>query len=216
MILQTFKKSYRKVLPSHRFTLIPKMLEGCESVLDIGCGRTSPVAFCRARYTVGVDIFGPYIDKSKSENRHDDYVLSDITAVEFKPRSFDAVLCTEVLEHLPKEDGDELVGKMKRWATKRVVVTTTNGFCGNETVDDNDHQLHLSGWSVDDLESLGFKVKGIRGWIGLRPALGSRNAVVDFMAERASDLTQIITYHLPKTSHRLLAIHNINGPERPI
>jgi len=33
--------------------------------------------------------------------------------IEFKPKSFDAIFCGEVLEHLTKEEGYELIKKWK-------------------------------------------------------------------------------------------------------
>jgi len=210
MMLTEMKSAYRKAFPSHRSTLIPKLLEGCESVLDLGCGRTSPLRFYKAKYSIGVDLFDPYLKRSQEERIHSEYILSDVTEVEFEPDSFDAVLCTEVLEHITKEKGRELIEKMKTWARKRVLITTTNGFCTQEVVDGNENQTHISGWSIDELTDLGFGLIGIRGWIGLRKYYDSEKKVIKFIAERASDVTQKITYHFPKASHRVIGIYSLD------
>ena len=209
MITAKIKSRYRKIFPCHRSTLMPQLLEGCESVLDLGCGRTSFLKFYKPKYAIGVDLFEPYLAQSKSERIHDEYILSDVLEVEFEPNSFDAVVCTEVLEHISKKKGHELIEKMKRWAKKRVLVTTTNGFCVHEVVDDNELQCHKSGWTVDELEDIGFKLFGIRGWIGLRKYYDSDNKAARFLAERASDITQKITYRYPKASHRVVGVYQV-------
>jgi 2-polyprenyl-3-methyl-5-hydroxy-6-metoxy-1,4-benzoquinol methylase len=139
------KICYRKIFPGHRYSLIPRLLEDCESILDLGCGRTSPLNFCNPKFSVGVDIFKPYIAESQKRKIHTTYLLSDITSVEFKAKSFDAVICTEVLEHLPKIEGYRLIERMKIWAKKKVIVSTPNGYCRQGAIDHNEKQIHRSG-----------------------------------------------------------------------
>jgi len=210
MVLTKLKAYYRGIFFGHRYSLIPKLLNNCKSILDLGCGRTSPLQFCKAQFSVGVDIFEPYVWESQKQRTHTNYVLSDITTIEFKPKSFDAVICTEVLEHLSKKEGYALVRKMQIWAKGKVIISTTNGYCEQGAVDNNERQIHKSGWTVDELERFGFKVKGIRGWIGLRTFYHSKSKLIRFIAERCSDVSQKITYYFPKMSHRLLGIYYVD------
>jgi len=45
---------------------LKKELEGCKTVLDLGCGPNSPIQYCSV-YSVGVELFEPYRDSRKEE-----------------------------------------------------------------------------------------------------------------------------------------------------
>jgi len=83
-------------------------------VLDLGCGRSSPIRYCPVSYSVGVELFEPYLEESKKMKIHNEYILADIRKVEFKPKSFDCVLALDGLEHLTKKEGLSLI-KVSRW-----------------------------------------------------------------------------------------------------
>lgn len=63
---------YRNELLGHIFHTslycLKKALIGCSSVLDIGCGPDSSIQYCNISYSIGVDIFLPFIGLSKKEN----------------------------------------------------------------------------------------------------------------------------------------------------
>ena len=142
---------------------LKRELEGCSSVLDIGCGPNSPVQYCSIRYSVGVDAFKPYIDSSKSKNIHTEYILGDINGINFENDSFDAVVLIEVLEHLTKEQGVELLRKAEGWAKKRVIISMPNGFLPQIQMTDTYFQMHRSGWEVREMREFGFKPYGMGG-----------------------------------------------------
>ena len=89
---------------------LKKELRGCESVLDMGCGSDSPIQNCNVKFSLGVELFDPYLAESKKKKIHTEYLKADIKSVEFKPKSFDCVMCLEVLEHMTK---DEEMGSKK-------------------------------------------------------------------------------------------------------
>lgn len=79
-------------------------------------------------------------------------------------RSFDVVLCTEVVEHLPKSDGLKLLQDLRSIARRCVVVTTPYGFmhhdpadCPGEPWAKNPYQKHLSGFLPEELEAIGYE-----------------------------------------------------------
>jgi hypothetical protein len=73
-------------------------LKDCESVLDLGCGPDSPVKLCpNIKYSVGVETYKPYLTKSKKNKIHSKYVEKNIFDVDFKEKSFDAVILIEVI-----------------------------------------------------------------------------------------------------------------------
>jgi len=63
-------------------------------------------------------LFKPYLLRSKEARVHHDYILADITKLEFRPKSFDTVLALDVLEHLTKGDGLNLIKNMEKIACK--------------------------------------------------------------------------------------------------
>lgn len=185
-------------------------LKGCQSVLDLGCGPDSPLKYCQVNYSVGVDAFEPYIKESKGRKIHNKHVLGDITRLDFKPKSFDAVIMIGVLEHLKKKKGRKLLERMERWARKKVIVSMPNGYLPQRDVDKNPFQAHRSGWEPKEMKKRGYKAYGMAGWRFLR---GDDDlAEMDQYSEsplvsirfrpRAfwfviSALTQIVTYYIP-------------------
>jgi len=141
-----------------------KNLRDCESVLDLGCGPSSPLQFCKnIKRSTGVEAFGPYLEETKKKKIHSDYVESRIEAVDFPEKSFDAVVMIEVLEHLPEETGLEMIRKTEKWAKKKIILSTPNGFLPQDTYDENVFQKHLSGWTAAKMQALGFQCWGLSG-----------------------------------------------------
>lgn len=206
--IQNFKPIYRKLFPNWT-EYLKKELSDCSTVLDLGCGFNSPIQYCKVPFSVGVELHDPYFEESKKKGIHNQYIKEDIRKVEFKPKSFDAIFCSEVLEHLTKEDGYELIKKMKNWAKKKIIITTPNGYLWQDGYDNNPLQEHKSGWSVEELEKLGFKVYGIGGWKKLRGYKGTTKYKPAILWFIISDLTQKLTYRYPKLSFELFAVKEI-------
>jgi hypothetical protein len=203
------KFCYRKFFPSW-ISYLKKELSDCNTVLDLGCGNNSPIQYCNISFSVGVDIFEPYLKESESKGIHSKYIKGDIRKIKFNPKSFDAILCKDVLEHLTKDEGCKLIKKMEKWARKKVIIITPNGYIYQNGYDNNPLQAHKSGWSVDELKNLGFKTFGINGWKKLKGYRGVIKYKPVFLWRRFSDLTQKITYRRPKLAFQLLAIKILN------
>jgi SAM-dependent methyltransferase len=208
VIKSLFYKIYYRIVPDFNHYL-KKELAGCQSVLDLGCGPNSPVQFCNVPRKVGVELFEPYIQESEAKGIHQEYIKGDIQSVEFAPKSFDAVILIDVLEHLTQEEAAQLLKKIEPWAKKKVIVYTPNGFVWQDGYDDNHLQAHKSGWSVKELENAGFKVKGVNGWKKLRGYRASMKYKPAIFWLLVSDLTHLITYHRPKAAFQLLAVKEL-------
>jgi SAM-dependent methyltransferase len=201
---------YQRIFPTWT-NCLKKELSDCDTVLDLGCGYDSPIQHCKVTFSVGVELFEPYLQESKRKAIHNQYIKADIRKIEFKPKSFDAAIAVELLEHLTKEEGYMLINKMEKWAKKKVVITTPNGYLWQDGYDNNPLQEHKSGWSVKELRKLGFKVSGISGWKKLRRYKGDIKYAPHFLWDRLSDLSQKITYYYPKLAFQLFAIKQIAG-----
>lgn len=200
-----FHNFYKKIFPGTE-DYIKKELFDCSTVLDLGCGKNSLIQYCKVSFSVGVDLFEPYLKESKIKKIHNEYIKKDVREIEFEKGSFDAVIALDVLEHLKKKDGYKLINKMENIAKKKVILFTPNGFVEQNKVDKNPLQEHKSGWTTTDLEKLGFKVYGIHGWKNLRTSEASVKYKPTFFWERFAIITQKITYHYPKIAFHLLAV----------
>ena len=202
------KEIYFKIFPPWE-NILKKELSNCNSVLDIGCGPNSRIQIADVPYSVGVELFEPYIQKSKEKGIHNKYINADIRKVDFEPNSFDVVMCIDVLEHLTKEEGEDLIKRMEKWASKKVIIFTPNGHVLQEEYDNNPLQLHKSGWECHELEELGFKVYGVAGWKALLGPKGEFKYKPPILWKIVSDITQKIPYHYPTLSFEVLAFKMI-------
>jgi len=205
---------------------LQKELNDCQTVLDLGCGPSSPIQFCQhIKYSIGVEAFKPYLTVSKKKKIHNKYLNKKIENLNFEENSFDAVILIEVLEHLSKKQGRSILKKAAKWAKKKVVLSTPNGYFQMGDVDKNPWQKHLSGWTTEELSNLGFKCHGLAGAkIFYKKENNIESLVNDqkhspifyenirFKPQRffyfINALVQIVTYYFPKVSFGLLAVKN--------
>jgi len=219
------KKSYHNLFVSSIFhTLVyclRRELKNCSSVLDLGCGPNSPIKHTDVPFSVGVEAYKPYFEESKKKRLHNRYILEDITKVKFRPGSFDAVMMIDVIEHLQKKEGNELLKKAEIWAKKKVIVSTPNGFLPQKNIDGNPLQLHHSGWLIKDMRKLGYKAYGMAGWKFLRKENDSKgiNQEGDIFSTIRfpprvfwliiSELTQLVTYFFPSLAFSVFYVKNV-------
>jgi SAM-dependent methyltransferase len=163
-----WKRVEQPFLTHHIDELEREVLDGCNTLLDIGCGGGSPVKRFKQHlnYSVGVDAFLPSLWRSKSKQTHSEYVQANIQDISkiFLPKSFDCVLAFDVIEHLTKEQGTQLIDDMETLATRKVIIFTPNGYLPQKEVDGNPYQIHLSGWEVEEMKQWGYRIKGIHGY----------------------------------------------------
>lgn len=98
----------------------------CETLLDAGCGEGFVVDFLTRTIpdlkVTGVDVSEEAIEYAK-EHFGDNarFRTGSVYKLPFSDRSFDAVLCSEVLEHL--DDPNRAVSELKRVARSHVIIT---------------------------------------------------------------------------------------------
>lgn len=197
------------------FFLLRELID-CKSILDLGCGNHSmvPSVVPDHVYTVGVEYFQPYYEEALREARHKKYINANIMEIEFEPKSFDVVVLSDVLEHLTKEEGAGLLRRMERWAKKKVIVFTPNGFVPQEEYDSNPFMEHKSGWLVNEFKEMGYRVFGVRGFKFMANLyLHSEQQKSRFLVH-LSNLTQILTYHFPSLAFQLFCSKELVSPHR--
>jgi GT2 family glycosyltransferase/ubiquinone/menaquinone biosynthesis C-methylase UbiE len=172
--LRKYYRQYdRDLMPFKMFLLawtdpIPFVIDkSAKTILDLACGEGKPMILIKLRMpierAVGVDLFEPYIEQARKEKIHDEYILKDIRKVTFPARSFDIVLASHVLEHMPKKEAWKVLANMERMAKKQVVMATPIGEHYHPAVDGNELQIHLSHFEPADFEKKGYKVTKY-GW----------------------------------------------------
>ena len=147
-----------------------------KTMLDVGCGPGRPMRFINRRrqfYAVGADLFEQYLKECKRQGTHNEYVLCDVRKLPFKNKSFDTVLCMEVLEHLDKEEGERLLLAMEGLARRQVILSTPVGKYEQKPYDGNPHQQHKYIWRPAEMKGLGYKVRAL----GIR-SIGGREGLI--------------------------------------
>jgi 2-polyprenyl-3-methyl-5-hydroxy-6-metoxy-1,4-benzoquinol methylase len=136
--------------------IIKEELKKYQSILDLGCGKDSPL--CREKRRC--EITG--VDNYEISKVHDKFYKNDVLNINqiFKENSFDCVMAMDLIEHLTKEEGIELIEKMIKIAKEKIIIYTPNGFVDQDAFDGNPNQIHKSGWDYKEMQNLGFKVWG--------------------------------------------------------
>jgi len=203
-----YKKITNKFIPNYSIEL-ENAINGSKTLLDVGCGSNSPIApFSHKFHAIGVDAFLPSIEKSRQTNIHSEYHQIDVLDIDksFDDKSIDCVLASDLIEHLTKEDGYKLIEKMEKIASKRIIIFTPNGFLEQGVYDNNPWQLHLSGWTVKEMQKMGYHVIGIGGWKPLRGEYAGIRYKPKFFWTMISDLSRFFVRNKPEYAFQILCI----------
>ena len=90
-------------------------LEG--RLLDLGCGSGVPSTKVLAERfdVVGVDFSTAQVEKARVNVPAAEFLVADLTEVEFPDGSFDAVTAFYALDHVPREQHPALFSRASRW-----------------------------------------------------------------------------------------------------
>ena len=190
-----------------------EVVGSCATLLDIGCGRNSPIRRFSRRLerTVGVDLFDGYLAQSREAAIHSEYRQVDALEVDtvFGPRSFDCVVALDLIEHLEKPQGLRLLEAMERVARRKVIVFTPNGFLPQAPYHDNPWQAHRSGWHVDEMRARGYRIRGLYGWKPLRGELGAPRWKPERLWGAVAMWTQPLVERYPEHAFELFCVKDI-------
>lgn len=137
-----------------------------KTVLDIGCGKGTAGTLLRnfrsPEYVVGLDVFQPYLSHCEQFGNYDELCMHDLSqhlSLPFEDKTFDLVLCLEVVEHLDKTNALCLLDQLKRIG-EHILVTTPSRFFNQPKYDKNPFQNHRCVVTKQDFQARGFKVRG--------------------------------------------------------
>lgn len=131
------------------------------SVLDVGCGLSLRGQYIDPSFVMGVDIFEPYLKAIQSKVPYS-VIKMDVRKIGkvFIDNSFDIVCAFDIIEHLKKRDSEILIENCIKIAKKAVLIETPKGYIPQnidiQNFGGHKYQTHRSGWSVEELEKIGF------------------------------------------------------------
>jgi len=100
-------------------SIIPKDVK---TIADVGCGNGIITNKLNEQY----DIIGIDSSKNALEFLNAPSLLASIENIPIKDNSFDLVLCSEVLEHVPQSILEKSVSELKRITSKYLLITVPN------------------------------------------------------------------------------------------
>jgi ubiquinone/menaquinone biosynthesis C-methylase UbiE len=138
--------SLKQNLFSYRFRKwkIARHVPATGRILDIGSG-TAPVSPDLAR-TVVADISEEAMKKVDAVSK----VVTSITEMSFDAASFDCILCSEVLEHIP--DDEKAISELRRVLRRGGVLVATVPFQKRYWAEDDEYVGHLRRYDPGELE----------------------------------------------------------------
>lgn len=205
-----WRRFRRENLPDPMIRLLRRELDGMGNVLDVGCGSDSPLQFVHnAGRKVGVDAFAPSIEASRARGLHDEYLQLQLEDLAVAPKSYDAVVLLDLIEHFEKDAGLAFLQRLEGIARRKVLVFTPNGFLPQPPYEDNPWQLHRSGWTVPEFRGLGYRVEGVLGWKPLRGALNRPRFQPWPLWERVANASRFVTASRPQLDAGLLAVKDL-------
>jgi len=131
------------------------------TVLDVACGLSLKSKYLGAAYILGIDIHEPYL-RAIEYNGIYNVIKYDVLKLDniILDNSFEIVYILDIIEHLPKQDALNLIDICKRKCSCAVVTETPLGYVPQNLdilgFGANELQTHRSGWTISELESLGF------------------------------------------------------------
>ena len=135
-----------------------------DTLLDLGCGIQQAVDEVKAKTILGVDIWDVYLNIVKDRINTVRILMSELDR--FMDKSYDVVICLDVVEHLDKELALKVIDECKRIARKRAIIYTPSEFKDNmESISnswdlgENPYQKHLCVINTDDFESRGYSTE---------------------------------------------------------
>lgn len=160
---------------------------------------------------MGVDLVDPSLETSKARGLHHEYHKIDVlqAAGHFGPDAFDCVFALDLIEHRERPDGFRLLEQMETMAREKVIIFTPNGFPPKEPFDGNEWQRHVSGWEIDELREMGFRVIGSNGWRPLRTQRGRVRWRPKSFWKRISLLSELFTTKNPRHPFQILCVKEL-------
>jgi len=156
-------------MPLGSFAILPDVVselvrKNPRRVLDVGIGfgiygaairEWLDSGYGRKTFIEGVEAFSGY--ENPNWQHYDRVIIDDVMKV-FFDELYDTILLLDVIEHFRKEEGEELIRRMKSilFIGGILLVGTPAIFCPQDAVYGNEYERHRSLWTKEDFE--GFEI----------------------------------------------------------
>ena len=166
---QNNKSKWISSVPFTYMWYLKMLVDSPKTVLDLGCGNGGLMKqiYSRDWKITGIDIYEKSLKQADKLGIYEKLIKGDLVKVcnglVRGRKKFDLVFCSQVIEHVSKEDGGKLLDLAEKLARKRIYFGTPRGFMNQPGVfiKGNPYQHHKSGWSLDEFKKRGYKVFGI-------------------------------------------------------
>lgn len=192
-----------------------------KTILDLGCGDGNLMELLASGKNwkvTGVDLYTENVKAASKRSLFVKVFKTDV--IKFvrqeiiKRKKYDVVFCSQVIEHIDRKRGEELLSLIESITRQRIIVGTPREFMEQPLayLGNNAHQVHKSGWSEEDFRKKGYKVFGIglsQLWSeeGLIRISNNRMAIAFYFV--VSFLFSPVVYFIPRISAGILCIKNI-------
>lgn len=97
--------------PSDNIDDFLKLIRKGGKILDAGCGPGVDVAYIASKGfdVIGIDLSGKMLEIAKKKNPRIYFKKADIRKLNFKPNTFDGIIASFSLIHIPKKDVNKTV-----------------------------------------------------------------------------------------------------------
>lgn len=146
-------------------SMTPTQRHGGRLAKHLHTGYKAPDVL-RCKSLLGCELVDKYLDVAKKYYPVIKFDLRDPNAFNiFVNKSFDVVICLDVVEHLEYQTAIRVIGAMERIARKKIIIYTPSKFESNcEHVEEswglgeNEHQEHKCWIAPERFRSWGYKV----------------------------------------------------------
>ncbi len=157
----------RKEVVSKYFDSVSHFFPQTGKLLDLGCGGGEPVTgyFARNGYQVtGVDISEQMIEIARKQLPQGEFIRADMTDCDFDDASFDLIVSTFAIIHIPQPEQEQLFRNIYKWLKNYGVAYLTLGAKNEQSVirDWKGVTMYWSHFSPDEyrpmLRGIGFEL----------------------------------------------------------
>ncbi|ABV79265.1 hypothetical protein A3306_06035 [Rickettsia bellii] len=142
------------------YTKIKEFINPAFSIMDIGCG-IRPQQYIIPDLLICVEPHQEYVEILKKNLSGTNSIIipfeAKVVLETFLDKSVDSIFLMDVIEHMPKEMGKEILVECERVARKQIIIFTPLGFMPQEVHDTDgwnlhggEWQEHKSGWYPND------------------------------------------------------------------
>lgn len=208
-------------IPFSYMWLLRQSLGNPKTILDLGCGDGSLMELLangKKWQVTGVDLYAENVTVASKRNLFAKVLKADV--IKFvkqqikEKKKYDVVFCSQVIEHIDRKRGEELLFLIESITRQKVIIGTPREFMEQPLayLGNNAHQVHKSGWSEEDFRKKGYKVFGIglsQLWSeeGLIRVNNNRVKIAFYFA--ASFLCSPVVYFIPGIAAGILCIKDI-------